>query len=52
MIRQTIDLFRKEQSMNNPDFDIFNYSDSHPPKVLPHRHNFFEIYYLLSERLD
>lgn len=52
MIRQTIDLFRKEQTMNSPDFEIFNYSDSVAPKVLPHRHNFFEIYYLLSDELD
>lgn len=52
MIRHTIDLFRKEQYMEHPDFDIFHYSDSETPKVLPHRHNFFEMYYLLSDELD
>lgn len=52
MIRQTIDMFRKEQYMNNPDFEIYHYSDPELPKVFPHRHNFFEVYYLLSERLD
>ncbi|MBS6196561.1 MAG: helix-turn-helix transcriptional regulator [Clostridiales bacterium] len=52
MIRHTIDLFRKEQYMENPDFEIYYYSDAEPPNVFPHRHNFFEIYYLLSDQLD
>lgn len=52
MIRQTIDLFRKEQYMAHPDFEIYNYSDAAAPKVLPHRHNFYEIYYLLSDQVD
>lgn len=52
MIRQTIDLFRKEQYMDHPDFEIYNYSDAVAPKVLPHRHNFYEIYYLLSDQVD
>lgn len=38
--------------MENPDFEIYNYSDTEPPKVFPHKHNFFEIYYLLSDQLD
>lgn len=49
---QTIDLFRKEQDMNAPDFEVYNYSDSVAPKVFPHRHTFYEIYYLLSNEVD
>lgn len=52
MIRQTIDLFHKKQYMDHSDFEIYNYSDSTAPKVFPHRHNFYEIYYLVSDRLD
>ncbi len=51
MIQQTIDLFRKEQTMSTPNFEIYNYSDLVPPKVFPHTHNFYEIYYLLSDSL-
>lgn len=52
MIRQTIDLFHKKQYMDHSDFEIYNYSDAVAPKVFPHRHNFYEIYYLVSEQLD
>lgn len=52
MIRQTIDRFHKEQDMQDPRFEIYHYSDFEPPKIVPHRHNFYEIYYLLSDRLD
>lgn len=38
--------------MEQPDFEVYHYSDARPPKVFPHRHNFFEIYYLLSNELD
>lgn len=38
--------------MEHPDFEIYHYSDPELPKVFPHRHNFFEIYYLLSEQFD
>ncbi len=51
MINQTIDLFQKEQTMEKPDLEIYNYSDTVPPKVFPHVHDFYEIYYLLSDSL-
>ncbi len=51
MIKQTIDLFRKEQSMTSTSFEVYNYSDEVPPKVFPHTHDFYEVYYLLSDQL-
>ncbi len=51
-MRQTIDAFLKKQYMNSKDFEIYNYSDSAIPNVSPHRHTFYEIYYVLSEQLD
>ncbi len=51
MIQQTIDLFRKEQTMSRPNFEIYNYADTVPPKVFPHVHDFYEIYYILSDTL-
>lgn len=52
MIRQTIDLFRKKQYMDTPDYEIYNYSDTTAPKVFPHKHNFYEIYYLLCDNVS
>jgi len=52
LIRQTLDLFQEEQYMNQTDFEIYNYSDAVAPKVFPRRHNFYEIYYLLSDQVD
>lgn len=52
MIRQTLDLFSKKQYMDTSDYEIHRYSDVRAPKVVPHKHNFYEIYYLLSEQLD
>ncbi len=49
MISESIDLFHREQTMSRSNFEIYNYSDEIPPKVFPHRHSFFEIYYLLSD---
>ncbi len=51
-MRQTIDTFLKQQYMNSKDFEIYNYSDKEIPSVSPHRHTFYEVYYVLSEKLD
>lgn len=52
LIRQAIDLFQKNQYMEAPDFEIYNYSDTSAPKVFPHKHTFYEIYYLLSDNVS
>jgi len=51
-MRQTIDTFLKKQHMDAKDFEIYNYSDVEIPSVMPHRHRFYEIYYLLSDQFD
>ncbi len=51
-MKQIIDAFLKTQYMNTRDFEIYNYSDVEIPTVTPHRHTFYEIYYVLSEQLD
>lgn len=52
MIRQTINIFLKRQHMDHSGFEIYNYSDAEIPKVFPHKHEFYEIYYLLCESVD
>lgn len=37
--------------MESPDYEIYNYSDAETPKVFPHKHDFYEIYYLLSDNV-
>lgn len=51
-MRLAIDTFLKKQYMNAKDFEIYNYSDTEIPAIMPHRHTFYEIYYVLSEHLD
>lgn len=38
--------------MDTPDYEIYNYSDSVTPKVFPHKHDFYEIYYLLCDNVS
>lgn len=38
--------------MDAPDYEIYNYSDAETPIVFPHKHNFYEIYYLLSDNVS
>lgn len=38
--------------MEAPDYEIYNYSDSIAPKVFPHKHDFYEIYFQLSDNVS
>lgn len=51
-MKQTIDAFLKKQYMDTQSFEIYNYSDMEIPAITPHRHTFYEIYYVLSEQLN
>lgn len=37
--------------MEASDYEIYNYSDTVAPKVIPHKHSFYEIYYLLCDNV-
>lgn len=51
-MKRTFNLFRSNQYMENEKYELYLYSDSEPLKVFPHMHNFYEIYYLLSDQVD
>ena len=44
--------FTKRQYMISEDFEIFYYSDVHFQNVQPHRHDYYEFYFPLSEQIE
>ncbi len=51
-MNKNIDIFKKRQFMIHADYEIYHYSDPANLKVIPHMHDFYELYYLLSDHID
>lgn len=53
MAKRKPDIFLAEkQYMDSPDYEIYNYSDAVLPRVFPHRHDYYEIYFCRCDRLE
>lgn len=44
--------FTSRQVMNSSDFELFHYSDNHPINVEYHNHDFYEILFFISGKVD
>ncbi len=44
--------FTSRQIMNSIDFELFHYSDNHPIDVEYHNHDFYEIFFFLSGKVE
>lgn len=51
-MKRNINLFHSKQYMENSKYELYLYSDSEPLKIFPHIHDFYEIYYLLSDQVE
>ncbi|MCC8128156.1 MAG: AraC family transcriptional regulator [Clostridiales bacterium] len=53
MKKRKIDPFLAEkQYMDSSEYEIYNYSDATLPKVFPHRHDYYEIYFCHCDELE
>ena len=44
--------FDPRQSMHRPDFEIFHYQEATPSDVEVHHHDFYEVYFFLSGKVE
>jgi len=51
-MREQIQAFDPRQTMRRPHYEIFHYQDPHSSDVDMHHHDFYEIYFFLSGRVE
>ena len=51
-MQKTARRFDPRQVMHRPDFEIFHYHDPKMREVPLHHHDFYEVYYFLSGKVD
>ena len=52
MAQAMLDPFDHRQYMRRENFEIFHYNNPASCSCAPHRHNFFELFYLLDDTMD
>ena len=51
-VKKTARCFDPRQSMHRPDFEVFHYQDPKMQEVPLHHHDFYEVYFFLSGKVD